>query len=302
EAPKPAAPAAKPARSERPERHARRGHDEADHGESGHKHGRHERPKKSNAMPLIASAVGLVAIGIVVAFVMMKGGDAPKADPKTDTTAKVETPAPKVETPAAPKVEAAATPAPTPANATPAPAATPPAAAPADASAPATPDDPTRVKKPWEKQKNPPTSLDQVSDPKTFGEVKWPDGVDAAKKAELIALAADVVSGGRPGIVAKPKLIKEGFLAMFGIVERLRLLDYKSPDDSMIAFELNKMIEEISAGMNARFEPCEASEEIPPAKAQWNALTVKAWINILGGLDQAKYEKDRVERVKKANK
>lgn len=304
EAPKPAERPAAAARSDRPSRRDKSTKDDAGGGTEGGKRGRGERAsQKKSQMPLLMSGIGLVAILVVVVVFMSSGKKT--EPPKTDTTAKVDTPAtPAPATtpaPAATADAAAAKPAEPakPETAKPAEAAaTPPPAAPAE---PAVPDDPTRVKRPWEKQKNPPKSMDQVTDPKTFGDVPWPAGTDDAKKSELRAIAADAAGDGIQSVRAKTKLKDAGFLGLFAIVEQLQKLDYKSADQSMVAFDLNKLIEEISAGLNARYEPVEASEAIPPAKAEWNTQTVRGWISMLGGLDEEKYKKERAERVKKQN-
>jgi len=298
-----AAPKEAPVAAARPERSSRRGKD-ADAGDAtGGRRGRGERPaKKSNQMPLILGGVGLVAVAIVVVL-MFGGGD----KPKTDATAKNEPTTPQPTPPAAPAPEA---PKVEPAKID-APAAQPaaqPAATPTDASATpppaptpaATPDDPSQPKRPWQKLRNPPATMADVSDPKTYGDVKWPAAIDDAKKSEVRALAADAAGDGIRSVRAKKQLEGLGFVALFGIVEELQKLDYKSAEQSMVAFDLNKLLDQITAGLNAQFEPVEASEELVPAKAEWNTRTVKGWMTLLAGLaDEATYLKGRAERVKK---
>jgi hypothetical protein len=276
---------------------------------------RAERPErskpKSNSMPMLMAGLGLLVIGGGAAFFLLKSDD---KKPATEATAKNDpaTPAakpaaaetPKTDTPKAdtPKVEPAKveTPAVEPAKAAPSEPAKPPEAAPADASAPAVPDDPTRVKLPWEKMRNPPQSMDQVADPKSYGEVAWPAGTDDAKKTEIRELVEEVAGGGRPGIKAKPKLVQIGYLALFGIVEKLRTLDYKSAEQSQLAFEFNKVIEDITGGLNARFEPVEATEELVPAKAEWNTRSVKGWLDVLAKFpDEESYKADKAKRMAK---
>ncbi len=303
-----AAPKEAPVAAARPERASRRGKDADAEDATGGRRGRGERPaKKSNQMPLILGGVGLVAIAIVA--VLMFSGDgkttsdtAAKNEPTTPQPTPPPAPAPeapkvepaKVETPAAqPAPQPAAPPAATPtdASATPPPAATP----------PATPDDPSQPKRPWQKLRNPPATMADVSDAKTYGEVKWPEGIDDAKKSEVRALAADAAGDGIRSVRAKKQLEGLGFVALFGIVEELQKLDYKSAEQSMIAFDLNKLLDQITAGLNAQFEPVEASEELVPAKAEWNTRTVKGWMTLVAGFaDEAAYLKGRAERVKKA--
>jgi hypothetical protein len=292
---------------------ARRGKDAADAPASGGKRERPERGErakaKSSPMPMLMAGLGLLVIGGGAAFFLTRGED----KPATQTTAKndsaaatpaaanpapaqPEAPKPDAAKPDAAKADAAKTDTPPPAGdakpATTEPA-KPPEAAPAEASAPAVPDDPTRVKKPWEKLRNPPQSMDQVADPKSYGEVTWPQGIEAAKQTE-------VAGGGRPGIKAKPKLVQIGYPAMFGIVEKLRTLDYKSAEQSQLAFEFNKVLEDITGGLNARFEPVEATEELVAAKAEWNTRSVKGWLDLLGKFpDEDAFKKDKAARLAK---
>lgn len=287
--------------------------------------GRRERgergePKKGNMTPVLLGVAALAAIG-AGAFFLLRDGGQPPADTNQQASANASAkPAEKpAEKPAAKPAEKpaeyhAAAPAVPPADAQAAkpadPAGTPPAkpsdagaAKPADAnaSAPDVADDPSQPKRPWQKMRNPPASLDQVTDPKSYGEVPWPASVDDAKKQEIRGLAEDVAGGGRAGIRARGKLLELDYAAMFGIVEKLRTIDYRSAEESMVAFELNKLLEEITFELNARFEPVEISETIPPAKAEWNTRTVKAWIDLMGSFqDEAKFKEGRAARKKKA--
>jgi hypothetical protein len=324
-----AAPAAKPAAAARPAvdrskpaaadaakpaaaRSARAG--KADDADGGGKKGRGEREKKKdNTMPILLAGVGLLVIA-GGAFFVLGGGEKP-ADAAQATTpqqqAKAEPPkadAPKAEAPPAaapqgdaPKADApkAEAPAATPPTAEPAKAEpTAPAAAPAE---PATPDDPTRPKKPWERMRNAPASMADVADPKGYGEVPWPPGVDDVAKGKLRELAADAAGDGIRSTRAKNELQKTGWAAIFALVEQLQKLDYKQPEQAMVGFDLNKLLEAITGGVNLRYEPVDAGESIPAAKAEWNTRTVKGWIEFAGrSVDQEAYDKARAERLKKA--
>lgn len=303
EAARPAERPAAAARTERAERTARKGRaaaDDAPAEDAKGRRGRGER-KKNNSMPLLLAGVGLVAIVVVV--VLMMSGD--KDQPAKQDAAKASGTAAAAAKPADPAPQAA--PAPTPEPPPPPPPAAaapePPATAPIDASAgaPAPADaDPTRVKRPWERLRNPPTTMDQVTDAKSYGEVKWPEGTDDARKAELRELAAAAATDGMPAVRAKRRLAEAGYLGLFAIVEQLQQLDYKAPEPSMVAGDLNKLLEEITAGLNARFEFVDATEQIPPAKAEWNTRTVKGWMDLLASIpDEETYKKGRVERLKK---
>jgi len=295
--------ASKPTRSTRSSSRTAKVADEGDGGDEATPRRGARAAKKGNMMPLVVSGIGVVAIGIVV-FLMFGGDDKPKADaaakadkaPTPAATAPAEKPAEKPAEPApskpaepeAPKADA--TP---PAAATPKEASTPPPAA--------EPEDPTREKKPWEKLRNPPQSMDQVTDPKSYAEVVWPAEIDAAKKAELQALAEDAATDtGLRGIRAMKALADNGYGAMFAIVERLRLLNYMSTEESMTAFALNKVMEEITGGMTASFQPVEASETLVPAKAEWNTMSVKGWLGLLAKFpDSDSFKQARAERLKK---
>jgi hypothetical protein len=302
----------------------RRGRDGAEgEGEPAAKsaHRRGERKQGNNTMLFAGAGIGLLAI-IVVVLIMMNSGDGKKKAAeaaKVDPAAAAEKPAQPVEPPpqklepkaAAGKNEpaksepakgtnAAGEPKPAAAaagDANPAPAVQPPAAA----NAPPT-EEPGRTKKRWEKLANAPQTMDQVTDPKTYGAVQWAADIDDAKKTEIRALVADAsdVNSGIAGIRAKPKLAKQPYEAMFGIVERLSQLDYKSSADSMVAFELNKLLEELTGGLTASFEPVDATEEIVPAKAEWNTRSVKGWLSLLAKFTDAEaFRKDKAARLAK---
>lgn len=316
---KAAAPAERPARAARtgkgddaPEHgsaahgsaaHGRAGHHgDAAHGHHGHDghHHHHHHKKDDNKMLMVVSGVSLVAIAIAVGVYLMNSGDTPKASTTADKTPAAAKPA---DTPAAkPADTPAAKPADQPADK---PADKPveaPVAKPADASPPPVEvsTTPGTTKRPWEKMVNPPASMADVADPKSYGEVKWPASIDEPTRTEIRGLVEDVKNGGRAGISAKPKLVKHDYAALFGIVEGLRTLDYKSADDSMLAFELNKVLEQITGGLNARFDPVEAGEELVPSKAEWNTRSVKGWLGMLDTFPDAEtFRKNRAERLKK---
>ena len=115
-----------------------------------------------------------------------------------------------------------------------------------------------------------------------------------------VARVMPAAGDGMPSVRAKNKLKETGWASVFAIVEQLQKLYYTSAQQSMVACDLNEVLEEITGGLNARFEPTDATEQIPPAKAQWNASTVKAWIELAGKMhDEEKFRKERAERLKK---
>jgi hypothetical protein len=252
---------------------------------------------KPVAAPVAAQAATPAAASVAkpVATPVATPVAAPAATPAA-TPAPAPAEAPKVETPAA--VPAASAPA-----KADAPAAAPTPAAPAAApAAPETPDDPTRPKKPWERMRNPPASMADVADPKSYGDVPWPPTIDDAKKTALRGLAEEAAGDGIRSTRAKNELQKTGWSAIFALVEQLQKLDYKQAEPAMVGFDLNKLLETITGGVNVRFEPVDANETMAPAKAEWNTRTVKVWIDWANkNLDEEAYNTARAERLKKAS-
>ncbi|MEO6598064.1 MAG: hypothetical protein ABIP94_25245 [Planctomycetota bacterium] len=291
-------PAERPARAERSKTRGKDTSDDDGKGkdaESKGRRGRSERPaKKSNAMPIILSVAGVVVLG-VGAVIFMNRDDKPATEQAAKNHPAVKPVDKPVEATPPPPEEPAAKPLEPAPAAKAAEASTPPVDPPKDDG------DPNRVKRPWEKMKNPPQSMDQVTDPKTYPEVTWPASIDDVKKATVRALVEDIAGGGRAGIQAKPKLVDEhDYAGLFAVVEKLRLLDYRSAEESMVAFEFNKLLEQLTGGQNARFEPVEITETIAPAKAQWNTMSVKAWIVELAKYPDAEaLKKARAELQKK---
>ncbi|MEC8651443.1 MAG: hypothetical protein VXY92_02685 [Planctomycetota bacterium] len=279
-------------------------------GEERPRRGRPE--KKKDNTPMILGAVGLVLLLGVGGFFLM-GGEEKKADEQANTTAtsKAEE-KPKKD---APPAEAAATDAPAsadpgaaapenqgaaaeekPAEDTPPPA---PKAAEPNPDAVPMPDGP---KEPWMKQKRPAQTMADVrSAAELYGEVRWSESIDDATKTEVQGIAEDLdVNGGIRHIRAKRKIVDAGYAGLFAILERLHGLDYRNADDAAFGFELNKMIEEITGGLNARYAAVQAGEDVHPAKAQWNTKTVKAWMSTFAKWpDEAAFKKAKKERAKK---
>ena len=172
---------------------------------------------------------------------------------------------------------------------------------PADAPAPDAVPMPDGPKEPWMKQKNPAqTMADVLSAAELYGDVQWPESIDAKVKAELQGKAEDLdVNGGIRHIRAKNALAEAGYPALFAILERLHGLDYRNAEDAAFGFELNKVIEDITGGLNARYSAVQAGEEVHPAKAQWNTKTVNAWmVTFAKWPDEAAFTKAKKERAK----
>lgn len=308
---------------------SRRGsRDQAEAGAEGGRRGRGERgdqpEKKNNTMLLVGGGVGALAIVAVIAVLSFGKKDTPQetntaaeqttapAKPATPVAEPTPTPTPPpaapVAAPTEPKTEppAAEKPQPSPGAADAAPATASdasangapakPATAPAAGHAPAA--DP---QKRWERLKT--KSLDEVFDPKTLGDVTWPSDIPDALKTEIAGLVADVQNGGRAGITAKPKLEKIGYAAIFGIVDQLRKLDYKSSSDQVTAWEYNKVLDTICLGINAGFVAVNDGEELDPRKADWNAQTNRAWGQMLSKWpSEQAFEEWRKTRLDKGEK
>ena len=123
------------------------------------------------------------------------------------------------------------------------------------------------------------TSMDQVFDPKKeTDEVVWAAYISDADKTEIMAQLDIIRDGGVKSAGAKTKLEKMGHKATFGIISRLREIDYKDSFDAMYGWELNKVLETITGGMNVGYAPVLVGEDMDPRKADWNARTAKAWL------------------------
>lgn len=268
---------------------------------------RRGREKKKDNTPMIIGGVGLLALIVVVA-VMMMGGDDPKKDSNETAAGNKQAnaadanankgedgtlPAPGAGTKPedAAKPEEVAKPVETPA----------PAPTPVDNGDPADNGDPNVKKERWQKQKNPPQTMGEIRTVvEMYGEVQWPESIDAAKKAEIMEIAGDLsVDGGIGSIRAKAKLVKAGYAGLFGILEILNKLDYRQPGPGAFGFELNKAIEDITGGLNAGYAAVQADEEMHPAKALWNTKTAGAWMKVFAKWpDEATFTKKKRARAK----
>lgn len=267
---------------------------------------RRGREKKKDNTPMIIGGVGLLAL-VVVVVVMMMGGDDPKLSNEAATGDKqvnaADANATKPEVGNLPVADEGTKPE---ADATPAedekPAqATKPVEVPKIAPTPVDNGDLNVKKERWQKQKNPPQTMSEVRTAvEMYGEVQWPESIDAAKKAEIMETVADLdVDGGLPSIRAKAKLVQEGYAGLFGLLEILNKLDYRQPGDGAFGFELNKAIEEITGGLNAGYAAVQADEVMHPAKALWNTKTAGAWMKVFAKWpDEATFTDKKRERAK----
>ena len=152
----------------------------------------------------------------------------------------------------------------------------------------------------WMKNKT--SSMAEVLDTKTLGDVTWPESATPEIKVEVYELLDSVSDGGLAGIRAKPKLEKIGYFAVFGIIDRLRKLNYTDADDNMTAWELNKVLESITAGLNTGFAAVNVGENLDPRKADYNAKTTKAWGSLIANpqlADEKSFDAWRKKRLQR---
>jgi hypothetical protein len=125
-------------------------------------------------------------------------------------------------------------------------------------------------------------SRNDVYNPKTDLEpVDWPDYVTEAERTEILSMLGDVQDGGLPGSRAKTKLEELSHKSLAGIINALRQIDYFDSWESMYAYELNRLLEAMTVGINVGFKPTNLDEEIPFEIVDWNAKTAKAWHRLL---------------------
>jgi len=139
-----------------------------------------------------------------------------------------------------------------------------------------------------------------------LGEITWPDSVSTEEQARLAGLLDDIEGGGRPGISAKTELEEIGYPAVCAIIARLRIIDYTDPDAVFYAYELNKVLDKMTIGVNTGFIPIEFGMDMSTAEAiktaDWNARTVKAWQRLVEKYPDAESFAAMVDARKTRNK
>jgi hypothetical protein len=312
----------KPARGSRgasPRRAGRDAQDKPASGRRGRGEGNDGGQKKNNTPMLLACAAGVVVIGIG-AFFLLGGEDKPAAtstetaqtEPKGPDTQQTQPAAATQPEASTSEAAAALDSQPEPAKAdvdttpneaaakTDEPAANNAAdaeptgnATEASASTPAAEegvaDGPNTGTERWMRNKT--KSMDQVFDVKSLGDVQWPADCPTAMREEVEGLIEDIANGGRAGIKAKPQLEEpeRRYYALYGLIDRLWKLDYTQDYDNRQAWEINKVLDSILAGLNTGAVPVEAGESLDPRKADHNAKAAKAWQALL----RAEYTKDQ---------
>lgn len=127
------------------------------------------------------------------------------------------------------------------------------------------------------------TTVEQVFDPsEETVALTWPNSVTEAEQKEIAVLLDRVKGGGLGAIGAKKTLQELGDSSLFGIVNRLREVDYTDSIETLYAYELNKLLEKITITINANFQAVALGEPVDLKVAHWNAQTVKAWLRFVG--------------------
>lgn len=259
-----------------------------------------QRTKDSSTVLLVGSAVGVLAVVVVVLILLLNGGSGEEPPQKTAQNTTLPTPSNTTakegkvaaENAAARKPAAAAAGAAKSAEAQTLPPAAgdsrgaaggvetakaPEAEAPKAETAKGTKKKKGRSKKKVSKKKL--MSRADVFDPKKeLQPLEWPDIYDQAHRERVARLIEQVRGGGLSGARAKRELEKLGHGALVGIINALREVDYLDPEQTMFAYELNRLLQSICVEIiNTRFRPQELDAEISLEDADWNAKTVKAW-------------------------
>lgn len=131
------------------------------------------------------------------------------------------------------------------------------------------------AKKP--KKKLAPGESSTPFDPMTETEaLAWAEDVTDEEKKEITdlvetAFSDDSIFGKR----AATKLEKHARKAFSAIVNRLRSVDYSDHDQHLEAYGLHKLLEKITMGRNAGYNP---KVPVTQGAAWWNARTVKGWM------------------------
>lgn len=124
-------------------------------------------------------------------------------------------------------------------------------------------------------------SLDDVIDVmKTTAPIELPASLsddDRKKMADLLKEGKEA-GGARAGRALR-KLEKMGWPAMVFMINHLREINYKDTDESMWGNQVNQSLTNITMGVNAGYVPPTLGEAMDPRMAQYNAMTVKVWLD-----------------------
>ncbi|HZN38360.1 MAG TPA: hypothetical protein VFD82_06130 [Planctomycetota bacterium] len=130
-------------------------------------------------------------------------------------------------------------------------------------------------------KKLPVKSMAEVVDPKKESEpLEIPDSVTAEEKAKMEELMKKAKDGaGAKADRALREFEKMGYPALLFIINQLREIDYKNTDAALWGMRLNTTLMNITMGVHTGYVAVDLGEEMDPRKAQWNAKTVREWVN-----------------------
>jgi hypothetical protein len=130
-------------------------------------------------------------------------------------------------------------------------------------------------------KKFPVKSMAEVVDPKKECDaLEIPDSVTAEEKTKMEELMKKAKDGsGARADRALRELEKMGYPAMLVIINQLREIDYKNTDAALWGMRLNTTLMNITMGVHVGYAAVDLGEEMDPRKAQWNAKTVREWVN-----------------------
>ena len=147
--------------------------------------------------------------------------------------------------------------------------------------APATADKPEPAKKPA-KSKGPQTMAEIYNPSKELEPLAWPDDISSDDKQKAMDALAKYDAQGLPWIRAKKMLVNDlPYPGAFATVEKLRSLDYTTNKAQFGAFELVKLMKDLSGGKPTPYRAVARDGEVSVADADWNAKTVRAWHSTL---------------------
>lgn len=165
--------------------------------------------------------------------------------------------------------------------------------------------EPAAAKKPAAGKKTGLASHEDVFKPSEVLEpLPWPDFVTEEERAEITEALGSLKDGGLQSTRAKTRLEEFDGKSLIAIANYLGTLNYFDSEDTMVAYELNRLLGAMSAGINAGFRSQELGDEIPLEDADWNGKTVNTWrkFALAYGSDENALKEKRAERLKDAGK
>lgn len=129
-------------------------------------------------------------------------------------------------------------------------------------------------------KKTPVKSMAEVIDPKKETEpIELPESITAEERAKMEELMKKAKDGsGAKSDRALREMERMGYPALIFIINQLREIDYKNSDAALWGMRLNTTLQNITMGVHTGYAAVDIGEEMDPRKAQWNAKTVREWI------------------------